>query len=147
MNEIILTLGSNKNRQNNIRKAQKLLRNLLPDIAFTKTIKTDAISASAIGSNMQLPFFYNCMAKATTHVSLTALQRQLKNIETAMGDSHESHRKGIIIIDIDLLAYGSQRLKTDDWQRPYIKKLSNRLFTRADSHSQTTEAPDLSQSQ
>lgn len=147
MNEIILTLGSNKNRRKNIRQAQQFLRNLLPDIAFTKTIKTDAISASAIGSNMQLPFFYNCMAKATTHLSLTALQRQLKDIETAMGDSHESHRKGIIIIDIDLLAYGSQRLKTDDWQRPYIKKLSNRLFTRADSHSQTTEAPDLSQSQ
>lgn len=142
MNEIILTLGSNKNRRKNIRQAQQFLRNLLPDIIFTKTIKTDAI-----GSNTPLPFFYNCMAKATTHLSLTALQRQLKNIETAMGDSHESHRKGIIIIDIDLLAYGSQRLKTDDWQRPYIKKLSNRLFTRADSHSQTTEAPDLSQSQ
>ena len=64
------------------------------------------------------------MAKATTSLPLDVLQRELKGIETAMGDSHESHLKGIVIIDIDLLAYGSLQLKADDWQRPYIKKLA-----------------------
>jgi len=119
MNVIILALGSNRNRRKNIRQAQHFLRNLLPDIIFTKTIKTDAI-----GSNTPLPFFYNCMAKATTSLHLAELQQQLRNIETTMGDSHESHQKGIVVIDIDLLAYGSQQFKADDWKRSYIKELA-----------------------
>lgn len=119
MNMIILALGSNRNRRKNIRQAQQFLRNLLPDIIFTKTIKTDAI-----GSNTPLPFFYNCMAKATTSLPLAELQQQLRNIETTMGDSHESHQKGIVVIDIDLLAYGSQQFKADDWKRSYIKELA-----------------------
>jgi 2-amino-4-hydroxy-6-hydroxymethyldihydropteridine diphosphokinase len=41
-----------------------------------------------------------------------------------MGDSHESHQKGIVVIDIDLLAYGSQQFKADDWKRSYIKELA-----------------------
>ena len=123
MNEIILALGSNRNRRRNILEAQKRLRKLLPDIVFTKTLKTAPHSQLSTLNSQPSTFFYNCMAKATTSLPLDVLQRELKEIETAMGDSHESHLKGIVIIDIDLLAYGSLQLKADDWQRPYIKKL------------------------
>lgn len=113
-----------------------LLRELLPDIVFTKTLKTDAqpsilnpqpLTLGEADTSTLNPqhstFYYNCMAKATTSLPLTELQQRLKDIETTMGDSHESHLKGIVVIDIDLLAFGSQQLKADDWQRPYIKEL------------------------
>lgn len=139
MNEIILALGSNRNRRRNITKAQQLLRRLLPDIVFTKTIKTGAfrirneeaenfhIKTVEGAHTASIPFFYNCMAKATTCFSQDELQQKLKAIETTMGDSHENHQAGIVVIDIDLLAYGDTLLKEADWQRPYIQQLSEML--------------------
>ena len=119
MNVIILALGSNRNRRKNIRQAQQFLRNLLPDIIFTKTIKTDAI-----GSNTPLPFFYNCMAKATTSLPLAEVQQQLRNIETTMGDSHESHQKGIVVIDIDEKKQLERLMARDKQKAIYLQEIN-----------------------
>ena len=116
---IILALGSNNLQENNIAGAQEQLRMLLPDIVFTRYMWTTPIG---IVSDR----FLNCMAKATTTLSLTQLRKEIKTIEQSLGN--KDHSTGIVNIDIDLLQYGNRKFKENDWEREYVRLLISEII-------------------
>ncbi len=108
MMKITIALGSNLHQENNIKKAQELLRQHFPDIHFTKTVWTDPIG---IKSDRYL----NCIGIFTSHQSAEIIQEILKKTEAALGDSHENHKQGKVLIDIDLARYGERNIKDIIW--------------------------------
>ena len=60
---------------------------------------------------------------ATTTLTLEQTLTVLKETERMCGDSRELRACGKVMLDADLLQYGSEKHHTADWQRPYIKLL------------------------
>ena len=106
--KITLAIGSNIQQELHIAEAKARLQRILPGIVFEKAIWTDPIG-------IQSDRFLNLLAHAETSLSLQALQKRLKETEQAMGDSHENHQQGRVIIDIDLAEYDGQTLKEVVW--------------------------------
>lgn len=59
--------------------------------------------------------FLNLLAYADTPLSLDHLQEELKAIEREMGDSHENHQQGHVIIDLDVAEYDGRIVKEVVW--------------------------------
>jgi len=106
----IITLGSNCHQEQNIHKAQIRLRQTFPGINFTKEEWTEPIG---IVSDR----FLNCMGSFETSYPLEYIQTCLKEIEIELGDSHENHQQGIVLIDLDLICYGDKKFKEVIWQK------------------------------
>lgn len=104
----ILALGSNSNQEENISKAQILLKQRFEGIKFSDAQWTEPIG---IKSNN----FLNCLGTFDTELSLAQVIQCLKEIEQTMGDSHENHRMGKVLIDIDLAQYGEKMIKEIIW--------------------------------
>lgn len=106
--EITIALGSNTEQELHIKEAFERLKAVFPDITFMQPQWTEPVS---IVSDKYL----NCIAHFTTSLSLEQLVQQLKNIETAMGDTHENHKQGIVLIDLDVIKYGDKEVKKIAW--------------------------------
>lgn len=117
LTKIILALGSNKDQQTNIEKAEKLVSSLLPNIHFSTSLWTDPIGIPESDK------FLNCIGVATTRHDLAQVERALKQIERKCGRSKGEKAQGIIRLDIDILQYGDKIYHAQDWKRSYIKKL------------------------
>ena len=104
----IIALGSNSNQEENISKAQTLLKQRFEGIKFSDAQWTEPIG---IASDK----FLNCVGTFETELSLTQVIQCLKEIEQTMGDSHENHRMGKVLIDIDLAQYGEKIIKEIIW--------------------------------
>ena len=118
---VILALGSNTNQKENISKAKQELTKLLPGIVFSEDMWTEPIG-------MVSDKFLNCMARATTTTPLATLRQEIKEIELTMGS--KDHVTDTVKIDIDLLQYGSQRYKEEDWKRDYVAQLKNKIMSK-----------------
>ena len=104
----IIALGSNFNQEENISKAQTLLKHRFEGIKFSDAQWTEPIGIKS-------DKFLNCLGTFETDISLTQVKQCLKEIEQTMGDSHESHQKGNVLIDIDLAQYGEEIVKEIIW--------------------------------
>ena len=121
--QLILALGTNHHRQENMRLAQAHLHDFLRDIEFSSSALTAAIG--------EFPGTYlNCVGRATTSLMLCELQTKFKAIEASCGDSREKREAGCIEMDIDILKYGEERLHEADWERAYIQRLLIELYSR-----------------
>ncbi len=76
--------------------------------------------------------FCNSLVLAMTQLSLKEVTKILKHIETICGRTKEETAKGIIRMDIDLMAYDKIRLRPNDWERGYIKELYSALRQEAE---------------
>lgn len=106
--KITISLGSNTEQEQNIEEAIERLKTVFSDITFTQPQWTDPIGVVS-------DRYLNCLANFTTSLSLQQLVQQLKNIETAMGDTHENHKQGIVLIDLDVIKYGDKEVKKIAW--------------------------------
>lgn len=114
-NKIILSLGSNIDRERNIAKAGLLLTNNFVSISFSDPVYTAPI-------NMSCPDqFLNQVAVALTEDEPGDINCRLKQIERQLERTPEGSAAGIIPIDIDLLQWNDLILKPADLQRNYIK--------------------------
>lgn len=104
----IIALGSNSNQEENISKAQILLKQRFKGIKFSDAQWTEPIGIKS-------DKFLNCLGTFETDISLIQVKQCLKEIEQTMGDSHESHQKGNVLIDIDLAQYGEEIVKEIIW--------------------------------
>jgi len=104
----IIALGSNSNQEENISKAQILLKQRFKGIKFSDAQWTEPIGIKS-------DKFLNCLGTFETDISLTQVKQCLKEIEQTMGVSHESHQKGNVLIDIDLAQYGEEIVKEIIW--------------------------------
>ena len=106
--KITIALGSNTEQQQHIKEAIERLKTVFSDITFTQLQWTDPIGLASDS-------YLNCLANFTTPLSLQQLVQQLKDIETAMGDTHENHKQGIVLIDLDVIKYGDKEVKKIAW--------------------------------
>ena len=93
--KIIITLGSNTHQEENVSAAQILLRQCYKDISFSETRWTEPIG-------IESDKFLNCTG--------------------TMGDSHENHQQGKVLIDIDLVQYDGKIVKGIIWLETSEKK-------------------------
>lgn len=106
--KITISLGSNTEQEQHIEEAIERLKTVFSDITFTQPQWTEPIGVVS-------DRYLNCLANFTTSLSLQQLVQQLKNIETAMGDTHENHKQGIVLIDLDVIKYGDREVKKIAW--------------------------------
>lgn len=134
MNNVIIAIGTNTNQQRNMEHARQVLRGLLRDARFTPAIWTAPYPASpapteshvcygSVASHPSPAPYLNALAFGHTALSLPRLQAKLKQLEESLGDPRGAHDDGTVNIDLDLLQYCDQRLRPNDWQRPYIQQL------------------------
>ncbi|SUB96419.1 2-amino-4-hydroxy-6-hydroxymethyldihydropteridinediphosphokinase [Prevotella intermedia] len=106
--KITISLGSNTEQQQHIKEAIERLKTMFSDITFTQPQWTEPVGVVS-------DRYLNCLANFTTSLSLQQLVQQLKDIETAMGDTHENHKQGIVLIDLDVIKYGDKEVKKIAW--------------------------------
>lgn len=106
--KITISLGSNTEQEQHIEEAIERLKTVFSDITFTQPQWTEPIGVVS-------DRYLNCLANFTTSLSLQQLMQQLKDIETAMGDTHENHKQGIVLIDLDVIKYGDREVKKIAW--------------------------------
>ena len=115
-NQIIIALGSNENAEQNVFLASNALDVLLPDIYWAEsefTTPEDCCNSA---------LFLNRVGIAYTYMNIEELTKHFKLIEVSLGRTPEYSREGIIPIDIDLLQWNDQILKSEDLKRSYIIK-------------------------
>lgn len=105
----VIALGSNKNQEENIRRAQKCLIEIFPNIVFDAPVWTNPVG---IVSDL----FLNCLGRMETMKQEAELITIFKEIERSMGDSHANHQQGFVWIDIDLIELDGRRIKNIIWQ-------------------------------
>ncbi len=106
--KITISLGSNTEQEQHIEEAIERLKTVFSDITFTQPQWTEPIGVVS-------DRYLNCLANFTTSLSLQQLVQLLKDVETAMGDTHENHKQGIVLIDLDVIKYGDKEVKKIAW--------------------------------
>lgn len=99
-----------------------MLQTYFPDITFTGVIVSEAYGQPSAAAP-----YANMMASCTTIMPQNALIHLLKTIESEAGNTRELRSNGIVMMDIDLMKYDDMQCHTNDWERPYIKRLYSML--------------------
>lgn len=119
---ILIALGSNFEQEKNVAFAMDELRTIFPDVVFSKQLWTEPIG---IVSDR----FVNALCKATTDASIEQVTGMLKEIEKKCGRSQEDKFRNIVKLDLDLMQYGDERLREEDWKREYVRQLLHDDFS------------------
>lgn len=119
LHEVIISLASNENQEENLAKAKEQLTQLMAEVHFTSAIWTDPVNTSR-----KEPYL-NQLCKGTTTFGEGLLCEVLKETEKRIGRVH--NEDGIVAIDLDLLEYDGQRHHLRDWNRDYVKNLISEL--------------------
>ena len=98
MAEIFLGVGSNQDREKNIRSGLINLHYLLDELALSPVYESKSVGFD--GSN-----FFNLVVRASTHLSVGELSQALKKIEDAHGRIRCGAKFSPRSLDIDLLLY------------------------------------------
>lgn len=121
MNTYLISIGSNIDRDNNIDACHQLLSDTYPDIFFSETIDT-----MPFGLN-NVPNFLNQLVVVYTDDSVDDILMALKDIEKQLGRLPNDKLRGHIKIDADLLAVNNRIVKEEDFTRPYLKILLDKI--------------------
>ena len=71
--------------------------------------------------------FLNCLALIHWTGGVFNLERELKDIEILSGDSEAKRSKNIVVMDLDILLYGTEKMHAADWERPYVEEMMKDL--------------------
>ena len=121
MTIVYFSLGSNiGNRKNNLEKAlTELNKNNIREIKISSFYETEPVGPKQRN-------FYNIAGKFKTNLQPQKLLKTVKQIEEYLGRT-KSYRWGPRVIDIDILFYGKQIIKTKNLIIPH-KEIINRAF-------------------
>ena len=121
MTTIYLSLGSNiGNRKKNLEKAlTELSNNNISKIKVSSLYETEPVGPKQRN-------FYNIAGKFKTNLNPQDLLKVLKQIEQNLGRT-KTYRWGPRVIDIDILFYGKQVIKSPKLTIPH-KEIINRAF-------------------
>ncbi|MDY3852909.1 MAG: 2-amino-4-hydroxy-6-hydroxymethyldihydropteridine diphosphokinase [Prevotella sp.] len=120
----LLALGSNTEAKKNIKQAQNMINSLWNNCIFSSAINTKPI-------DIQSPDFINMIVCGWTTNSYEDIKKQIKQIENHLHSTKEERKKGVVRMDIDLLQYGTNLYKENDWKRAYIQQLVEELSQQA----------------
>lgn len=117
LHQILISLASNSNQEQNIQEAQRRLLQTFKVCRFSDAIWTEPVNAK------RPDLYMNQLLWCATSMTLKELEGWLKEQETEMGRTSEERAQGIVRIDLDLLQYDDRRYHLRDWERDYVKKL------------------------
>ena len=113
--DIVISLGSNIDRDRNIPEAVRLLRR-------HRGIDVHSVScvfeSEAVGGPEDNPAFYNAAVLACTDLSPEDLRVELRDIERILGRERTDDKNAPRTIDLDLAYYGDVVKDFGDWQIP-----------------------------
>ncbi|ERI85788.1 putative 2-amino-4-hydroxy-6-hydroxymethyldihydropteridine diphosphokinase [Bacteroides pyogenes F0041] len=116
MKKCVVCIGSNYNRKESLAFARRKLMELFSPVCFSVEQETLPVNIK----NRSL--FSNQVAVFFSELKEEEVKVELRKIEEAAGRSFENNKKGIIVLDIDLLLFHHRILKPEDMKREYILK-------------------------
>ena len=108
---LALSLGSNIDAPNNIRKAVRALRHEFDALKCSSVYESEAIGFE--GAN-----FLNLVAIIETTADLSSISSFLKLLEDRFGRNREQPRFSARTLDVDILFYGDEKTKSDEIELP-----------------------------
>lgn len=121
MKTYLVSLGSNENRTENMVRCRQLLELCFQSIDYSDMLETEPVGEGFKG------LFYNQLAVVYSDFELKDIEHSLKEIEKQLGRTPMDKSKGIVIIDLDVLAVDEKIVKSVDFTRPYISCLLSTL--------------------
>lgn len=122
-----LSLGSNIDPAENIRKAVSLLRERTRVLAISTCWETEAIVDQT--SRARWPNFFNLGACVVTGLQADALKKQvLQPIETALGRVRGTDKYAPRTIDLDIVIFDGKIVDSDLWKRLYLALIFDELL-------------------
>lgn len=110
MHTIVFGISSNaEDRETKIHDAIEEIKALIPDL------KTSDAYSSACYNNLG-PEYLAVVAKGDTEISADRLEVFVKAFEWNLGRDRDAESNGIVIIDIDIVVYDDEILKTVDYE-------------------------------
>ena len=108
---LALSLGSNIDAPNNIRKAVRALRHEFDALKCSSVYESEAIGF--VGAN-----FLNLVAIIETTADLSSISSVLKLLEDRFGRNREQPRFSARTLDVDILFYSDEKTKSDEIELP-----------------------------
>ena len=118
MHRIILSIGTNFNRETNAELVKGIISEAYQKVQFSEELLTKPVG-DAINDEKYLNFLVCCF----TEDEPEQIVAKTKQMETQCGNTKFLRKEGKIAMDIDLLKYDKQRFHESDWSRDYVKKL------------------------
>jgi len=124
MKTVYLALGSNiENRKQNIQSAIAMMR----EIKGIKVLRTSRLCETEPWGYKNQPKFINASVKIKTELAPIQLLMIIKGIEKKLGRRPQKIKWGPRIIDIDVLLYGKQIIKSGRLRIPH-PEMHKRIF-------------------
>lgn len=117
MKTYLVSLGSNENRYENMSECKQQLCTYFQYIVYSDMLETEPVGRDFT------KMFYNQLAIMHSDQDLSAIKQKLKDIEKRLGRKPTDKPKGIVIMDVDVLAVNDRIIKPEDFTRPYIYRL------------------------
>lgn len=117
MNKVLLSIGTNEDREANLALCHKYLNSLFENIIYSKT------SITIPYGNSYKNDFLNQLAVVYTDKGKKDISLLLKSLERKMGRENADKEKGIVKIDVDIIAWNEEIVKPSDISRSYIADL------------------------
>lgn len=111
MTRVSLSIGSNLNREYNIRGAITALRAQFGELRLSRVYESEPVGFDG-------PNFYNLVAIFDTPLGLDALRVCLKDIENNFGRTRDAGALGSRTLDIDLILFGDTVRHDDQYDIP-----------------------------
>lgn len=112
MPEVMLSLGSNINREDNIRSALDALRRMFGEVEISPVYESEAVGFEGEA-------FFNLVARIHTGLAVGELSERLRAIEADHGRVREGGKKfSSRSLDIDILTYGDRTGIVDGIELP-----------------------------
>ncbi|TVZ40102.1 2-amino-4-hydroxy-6-hydroxymethyldihydropteridine diphosphokinase [Alteromonadaceae bacterium 2753L.S.0a.02] len=118
MAKVLLSLGSNINRAENIRSCIAALRDHFGEVFCSPVYESEAVGFD--GDN-----FFNLVVQITTPLSLQNLSNLLRNIEALHGRDRSTPKFSARTLDIDILTYNNCVGNIEGVQLPRNEILKN----------------------
>lgn len=111
-----ISLGSNIGaREEKIRRAAVILRELLGDMRMSEPYLTPAL-------NGRDPDYMNAVITGFTSADAEALSAVCKEIECELGRTPQSKQRGEVEIDLDVVVWNGEILRKADFSREYFMR-------------------------
>ena len=111
MPNIYLSIGSNIDRERNIRSALAVLKDLFGELKVSDIYETEAVGFDG-------PPFYNLAVRFYSDKALSEIAKILKQVEIQHGRSTQSAKFSGRTLDLDILLYGELISEDDKLQVP-----------------------------
>ncbi|SRR5690554_776242 len=138
MSTILLSIGSNTFAKTNIDKAKRMLSFIFQDIIFSEPILSEP------DDDKYKYLFRNILASFETDMSQEEIIDKIKQIERAVGRTPKDKYQGKVVIDIDLLKYGEEIVRPQDFEKEYVQQLLTTFVIPETTHVTTLpDEPDV----